>query len=151
DPIADTGIERVLAAEIGLAILVAHFDHGHQVVAMEDDVARIIVMGGDVGEPFHVAAEPVAGILGDECVDVACRYLLAHGRPAPLELRHGDGSFNAFDGGHGENLSVGVGWVERSETHLKGDGFRKSSTHPTTLSQCSSSAQAPRPRTHADW
>ena len=85
-PVADAGVERVLAAEIVAAVLVAHLDDGHQVVAVEDDVARIVVVRRDVGEPFDIAAEPVARILRDQRIDALRVHLLAHGRPAPFEL-----------------------------------------------------------------
>jgi len=43
-----------------------------------------------VGEPFDVAAKPIAGVLHHQRVDVACRHLLAHRAPAALELGGGD-------------------------------------------------------------
>src|SRR5262245_18604238 len=99
-PLADAWVERVLAAEMVAAVLVAHLDHGHQVVAMEDDVARVVVVGGNVGEPLSIAAEPVARILRYQRVDILRRHGLPHGRPAPFELLHRDRGFDAFDRWH---------------------------------------------------
>jgi hypothetical protein len=67
---------------------------------MKDDGARIIVVGRDVGEPFDVAAEPIAGILHDQRVDTARCHLVPDCGPAPLELASGNAGGDAFNVGH---------------------------------------------------
>ena len=44
---------------------------------MEDDRARIAVVGGEVGEPLYITAEPVVGVLHHDDVEARIFYALS--------------------------------------------------------------------------
>jgi hypothetical protein len=79
-------VDIVLALELAYRAEAAHLDQRHRIGGVEDHGLGIAVGRRDVGEPLHIAAEPVVRILHHQRVDLALAHLLARGLPAARQL-----------------------------------------------------------------
>ena len=80
--LADAAMQRFIGSEADPIAGWSHLDHAHRSVGMEDHRARIAVVGGKVGEPFHIAAQPVVGVLHHDRIDAVILHDAVHRAPA---------------------------------------------------------------------
>lgn len=112
EDLANAAVDRIAAIEFALHAGRAHRDDRHQVLAVEDHRGRIAVVGGDVGEPFDVAAEPVVVGLHHQCVDVLVRHALPDQRPTSGELGIRDPRHDPFRFRHPRSSRCAPGGID---------------------------------------
>jgi len=88
-------MNQVCRVGLAQAVKRAHLDDGHRLVSMKQDRARVTIVGRDIGEPLHGAAEPIVGGLRDERVASMFIQDGARRRPSTLKFAVRDGRENA--------------------------------------------------------
>src|SRR5713226_7716570 len=104
---ADTAMQRFVGGVCPPHIRGAHLDQGHRGVGVEDDSTRVAIVGRKIGKPFHIAAEPVVGVLHHDGVDAALLHDAANRGPAPHQFSVGNPGQDPACGIYG----VAHGWV----------------------------------------
>ena len=89
-------MDGVGALELAHSAEAAHLDERHRIAGMEDHGLRVAIGGRNVGEPLHIAAEPVVGVLHHQRVDLALGHLVTRRAPSPFKFPVRNGRGDAF-------------------------------------------------------